>query len=114
MSPSWTSSSEIFLNRLADAPGVAEVEVQVVDEDEEDAAGRVRGRPRRREQDAFRNRRGRRRRDVVAAAAVGQRERDDLLRNAVFQNLEIVFLQVGDELTAVVADDDVGRDEFDA
>ena len=31
-----------LLEQVADAAGVAEVEVQVVDEDEEDAAGRVR------------------------------------------------------------------------
>ena len=44
MSPSWTSSSEIFLNNSR-TPGVAEVEVQVVDEDEEeDAARRIRRR----------------------------------------------------------------------
>ena len=103
-----------LLEQLANPAGVAEVEVQVVDEDEEDAARRVGRRPRRRQQNAFRNRRGGRRRDVVAAAAVGQRERDDFLRNAVFQNLEIVFLQVGDELAAVVANDDVGRDQFNA
>ena len=47
-----------LLEQLADAPGVAEVEVQVVDEDEEDAAGRIAGRPRRRQEDAFRDRRG--------------------------------------------------------
>ena len=88
--------------------------MQVVDEDEEDAARRIRRRARRREQDAFRNRSGRRRRDVIAAAAVGQRERHDFLRNAVFQDLEIVFLQVCDELTGVVANDDVGGDQFDA
>ena len=76
--------------------------------------GRVGRRARRRQQDAFRNRRGRRRRDVVAAAAVGQRERDEFLRNAVFEDLEIVFLQVCDELPGVVANDDVGGDQFDA
>ena len=42
-----------LLEQLADAPGVAEVEVQVVDEDQEDAARRVGGRPRRRQDDAF-------------------------------------------------------------
>ena len=103
-----------FLEQLPNPAGVAEVEVQVVDEDEEDPASRVRGRPRRREQNAFRNRSGGRRRDVVAAAAVSQGERDDFLRNAVFQNLEIVFLQVCDELTAVVTNDDVGRHQFNA
>ena len=103
-----------FLEEIADAAGVAEVEVQVVDENQEDAARRVRRRARRRQQNAFGHRRRRRRRDVVAAAAVGQRERDELLGDAVLQHLEIVFLQVGDELAAVVADDHVGGDQFDA
>ena len=103
-----------LLEQIADATGVAEVQVQVVDEDQEDAAGGVVGRPRRRQEDAFLHGRRRRRGDVVAAPAVGQRERDELLLNAVLEDLEVFFLQVGDELAVVVADDDVRRDEFDA
>ena len=87
-----------LLEQIADAAGVAEVEVQVVDEDQEDAAGGVVGRPRRRQDDAFLRRRRRRRGDVVDAAAVRQRERDDVLLDAVFVDFELVFLQVGDEL----------------
>ena len=52
--------------------------------------------------------------DVVDAAAVRQHERHDVLLDAVLVDFEIVFLQVGDELALVVADDDVGRDEVDA
>ena len=54
-----------LLEQLADAAGVAEVQVQVVDEDQEDAAGGVVGRPRRRQEDAFLHRRRRRRRDAL-------------------------------------------------
>ena len=64
-----------LLEELADAAGVAEVQVQVVDEEEEDAAGGVVGRPRRRQDDALLRRRRRRRRDVEDAAAVHEHER---------------------------------------
>ena len=44
-----------------------------------------------------------------------QHERRDLLLDAVLVDLELVGLDVGDELIALlVADDDVGRDEIDA
>ena len=88
--------------------------MQVVDEDQEDPAGGVVGRPRRRQDDAFLRRRRRRLRDVVDAPAVRQRERHELLLHAVFEDLELVLLQVRDELSAAVADDHVGGDQLDA
>ena len=38
----------------------------------------------------------------------------DVLLDAVFEDFEVVLLQVRDELPLVVADDDVGGDEVDA
>ena len=102
-----------LLEQLADAPGVAEVEMQIVDEEQQDAAGGVVHRPRRRQDDALLRRRRRRRGDVEDAAAVHQRERHDLLLDAVLEDLEVVLLQIGDELPGVVARDDVGRHEID-
>ena len=111
MSPSWISSFADLLEQLADAAGVAEVEVQVVDEDQEDAAG-GRWSGARRQDDAF----------LQAAAAAPRRCRRGrrgsartrrLLLDAVLEDLEVVLLQVGDELAAVVADDDVGGDQVD-
>ena len=87
--------------------------MQVVDEDDEDPPGGVVGRARRRQDDARLRLRRRRQRLVVDAAAVGQHERHDFLLDAVFVDLELVLLQIGDELAAVVADDDVGRDDVD-
>ena len=57
---------------------------------QEHAAGGVVGRPVARQDDAFLHRRRRRRLHVVDAAAVGQHERDDLLLDAVFVDLELV------------------------
>ena len=89
--------------------------MQVVDEQQEHAAGRVVGRTVARQDDAFLHRRRRRRLHVVDAPAVGQHERRDLLLDAVLVDLELVRLEVGDELIALlIADDDVGRDEIDA
>ena len=42
-----------------------------------------------------------------------ERERRNLLLDAVFVDLEIVLLQVGDELPLIVPGDDVGRHEID-
>jgi hypothetical protein len=102
-----------LLEQFANASRVAEIEVQIVDEDQEDAAGRIVGWAARRKDDPFLGRRRRRRRDVVDAAAVGQRKRDQLLLDAVLEHFELVLLQVRDELPAGVADDHVGRNEFD-
>ena len=71
-------------------------------------------RPRRRQDDAFLRRRRWRLRDVVDAPAVRQREGDQLLLDAVFENLELVFLEVRDELPAAVAHDRVGGNQLDA
>ena len=113
MSPSCTSVSRDPLEQIANPAGVAEVEVQVVDDDQEDAAGGVVARARRRQDDAFLCRRRRRRQQVVDAAAVDQRQRRDVLLDAVLENLEVVLRQVGDELILAVADDRVHRDEVD-
>ena len=91
-----------------------EIEMQIVDEDQEHASGGVVRRPRGREDDALLRGRGRRRLDVEHAAAVRQHERDDVLLDAVLEDLELVRLQIRDELIAFVADDHVGRDEVDA
>jgi hypothetical protein len=103
-----------LLEEIADAAGVPEIEMEVIDEDDEDPPRRVVGRTRRRKDDSLLRGRGRRRRDVVAAAAVRQRERDHLLLDAILQQLELVFLQIGDELPAVVTHDHVGGDQLDA
>ena len=50
---------------------------------------------------------------LVHAPAVDQRERGDVLLDAVFENLEVVFRQIGDELVLGVADDDVHVDQVD-
>ena len=101
------------LEEIANPPGIAEVEVQVVDDDEEDATGRVVPRPGRGQDDALLGRRRRRRQQVVHAAAVHQRERRDVLRHAIFQHLEVVLRQVGHELILAVADDRVHGDQID-
>ena len=56
---------------------------------------------------------GRRRLDVEDAAPVRQHERDHVLRHAVFENLELLHLEIRNELIARVAHDHVGRDEID-
>ena len=87
--------------------------MQVVDDDQEDAAGRVIARPRRRQDDPFLRRRRRCRLEVVDAAAVHQRQRGNVLFDAVLEDFEIVFREVGDELILVVPDDGVHRHEID-
>ena len=42
MSPSWTSSFEIFLNSSRTRPVLLELQMQIVDEEQEDPAGRRR------------------------------------------------------------------------
>ncbi len=98
MSPSCTSVLRDPLEQIANAAGVAEVEVQVVDDDQEDAAGRVVARPRRRQDDAFLRRRRRRGLQVVDASAVHERQRRNVLLDAVLEDFEIVLREVGDEL----------------
>ena len=77
-----------LLDQLARPRRLAELQVEVVDEDQEDAAGRVVGRPALRQDDAFLHRRRRRRQQVEHAAAVRQHERHDLLLDAVLVDLE--------------------------
>ena len=103
-----------LLEQLADAAGVAEVEMQIVDEEQHDAPGRVVRRTRRRQDDAFLRRRRRRRRDVEDASAVDQREGHEFLLHAVFEDLELFLLEVGDEQAAVIPGDDVHGDDVDA
>ena len=76
------------LQEISDAGGVAEIQVQIVDEDEEDAAGLAGGGPGRRHRQTF-NRLPRRGVDVVGAAAVRQGERHERLRHAVLEDLEV-------------------------
>ncbi len=103
------------LDQIAGARRAAEIEMQVVDEEQEHAAGRVVGRPVPRQDDAFLHRRRRRSLHVVDASAVCEHERRDLLLDAVLVDFELVGLDVSDELVALlIANDDVGRDEIDA
>jgi len=102
-----------FLEQLLQARGVGEVEVEVVHEEQQDATGSIVGRPRRWQDDAFLRRRRRRQQLVEDAASVHQGEGGNLLLDAVLEHLEFVFLQVGHELAAVVAGDDISRHEVD-
>ena len=100
------------LEQIADAAGVAEIQVQVVDDDQEDAAGRVVPGPRGGQDDAFlRGWRGRRL-QVEHAPAVHQGHRRHGLLDAVFVDLEVVLREIGDEDVLGVAHDYVGRDEI--
>ena len=101
------------LEQVADAAGVAEVEMQIVDDDEEDAAGGVVARPRRGQDDAFLRRRWRGRLQVEHPPAMDQRHRRHLLLDAVLVDLDFVLAEVGHELIAGIAHDDVGRDQID-
>ncbi len=101
------------LQEISDPGRVAEIQVQIVDEDEEDAAGLAGGGPRRRHRQTL-DRLPRRGGDVVGAAAVRQGKRHERLRHAVLDDLEVPVLEVGDELSLVVANDDVGGHEIDA
>ena len=98
---------------MANAGRVAEVEVQIVDDDQEDTAGSIVARPRRWQDDTFPRRRARGCEQVVHAAAVHERERRHLLLHTVFEDGEILPLQIGDELVGVVPDDDVHVDQID-
>ncbi|MCK7529254.1 MAG: hypothetical protein MZV64_72725 [Ignavibacteriales bacterium] len=102
-----------LLEQVADARRVLEVEVEVVDEQDEDAPGGVVARPGRRQDDALRRGGRRRQRQVRHAPAVHQHQRRDRLRHAVFEELEVVLRQVGDELALGVPGDDVVGHEVD-
>ena len=102
------------LEQIADAAGVAEVQVQVVDDDQEDAAGRVIPWARRRQDDPFLSRGRRRRLQIVNASAMDECEGGDVLLDTVFEDLEVVLGEIGHELVTTVADDRVHRDEVHA
>lgn len=108
--------NEFGRERLEDVSGAGaepEIQVEVVDEDDEDPAGHVVGRPRRRQDHTGRPPRRRRRRLVIDAAAVRHQERDDLLLDVILVDLEVVLREIRDELSARIADDDVRRDDVD-
>ena len=102
-----------LLEQVADARRVLEVEVQVVDEQDEDAPGGVVGRPGRRQDDALGRRGRRRQREVRHAAAVHEHQRRELLRHAVLEDLEVVFREVGHELAPRVPGDHVVGHQVD-
>src|SRR5262245_16654507 len=89
------------------------IEMEVVDDDHEDAAGSVAARTIRRENEAVAGWRWRRQ-HVDLPPAMDHRQRDDVLLDAVLEDLELAGLEVGDELSAGVADDDIGADQIDA
>jgi hypothetical protein len=101
------------LEEVADASGVVELEMKVVNEEEKDATRHVVARARRRQDDPLGRRRRRRREHVVDAAAHDHGHRHDVLLDAVFEDFEIVLLQVGHEVALVVAHDHVVGDEID-
>jgi ribose 5-phosphate isomerase B len=100
---------------VADARRLLKVHVEVVNEQKEHASRRVVGRPRDRQDDPFLNRRRRRRERVVRAATVNQHHRRELLLLAVFEDVKVGGLQIGDELIGFrITNDDVGRHEVGA
>ena len=99
-----------FLEQVADAAGIAEVEMQVIDDDQEDAAGGVVLGARGWQDNALLSRRRRWGRQVMHAAAVHQREAGKLLLDAVLVNFKIALGQVGHELVLAVAHDCIRRD----
>src|SRR5687767_3329962 len=90
---------------------VAEFEVEVVDDEDDDAAGRVVHWPGGRQNDALANRGDGGALRLIYAAAVHERKRAQLLLDAVFVHFEIIFREVRLKLSATVADDYVGADE---
>ena len=103
-----------LLEQLADASSVAEVQVQVVDEDQKNASRRVARGPRRRQDDSLLHGRRRRGREVGRPSTVDEREGDDVLFYTVLEDGELFFLQIGNELSLRVADDHVGSDDVHA
>ena len=102
-----------LLKQLSDASGIAEVEVQVVDEEQEDAASGVVGRPHRRQDDPLLRRRRRRQELIEYPTAVNQDQRGDFLSDAVFHDLEVVLVHGRHELTILVTHDDIRRHQID-
>ncbi len=102
-----------LLEQVADPRRVLEVQVQVVDEQDEDAPGRVVARPGRRQDDALRRGGRRRQRQVGHAAAVHEHERRDLLRHAVLEQFEVLLRQVRHELALGIPGDDVVGHQVD-
>ena len=114
MSPSWSSSFEIFLNSSRTRPVLWNCRCR-------SSTKKTKMRP---ETSLVRGRAGGRMspsgggggggsQHVGHAAAVTDRHRRDVLLHAVLVDLEFFILQIGDEIAFVVADDDVGRDEID-
>src|SRR5207344_3126083 len=98
---------------VAYARGVLEVHVKVVDKQQEHTPRRIISRTTHRKDDAFLHRRGWWGQRVVRAAAVDQHHRRKLLLDVVFEDLEISWLQIGDELIRLrITDDHVGRDQL--
>ena len=101
------------MKQLADARRVAEVQVQVVDEEQEDPARGVVGRPGRRQDDALLRRRRRRQDLIEHPPAMHQYQRRNFLADAVLQDLEVVLVHVRHELTILVTHDDIRRHQID-
>ena len=87
MSPSWTRSFEIFLNSSRMRPVLRKSRCRSSTKIRKMRPGGVVRRPRRRQDDALLHRRRRRRREVGDASAVHEDERDDVLLDAVFEDL---------------------------
>ena len=92
---------------------VAEVEVEIVDDENDDAACGIVHRTRHRQDDAFANGRHGCGLRLINATAVHEGERRDLLFDTVLEDVEIILAEVGLKLTPSIPDDDVGTDEID-
>ena len=116
MSPSCRSVSTICCTMRRTCGRELGLEVQVVDEHQQHATRAHVGRAaRRRQHDALRRGLAARRLQLVEdAAAVHQHEGFQGLRLTVLGDDEFVLGQVGDESSAVVPGDDVGRHQRDA
>ena len=84
---------------VARAPGVAGLEMEVVDDDQKDSASGVVRRPPLRQDDSRLGGRRRWCQKIVDALSMRQHERDDRLFHTVFVDLHLAGLEVGDELT---------------
>ena len=107
---------QLLRNPLEEIPqpaGVLEFEVQIVQEDQEDAAGRVGRRSRRRQDDALLGRRRRRGLEIERPSAMDEDERDDFLLDAVFPDLEIGLREIRRKQAVLVANDGVRGDQID-
>jgi hypothetical protein len=102
-----------LLHQLAQTPRIAEVQVQVVDDEQKDAARNVLARPRRRQDDAIsRGGRGGGGLDEDTAA-MAHRHHDDFLPDPVFQQLEIGTIEIRHEPAGLIPNGHVGGDELD-